>query len=214
MSARRCVVLGAGGHARVVLASLDRVAVDVVGALVAPGDATHDDIGVPVLGGDELLRQLRETGVTHFVIGIGGTRDNWPRAKAFEAGVAAGLSPLTVVHPTAVCLALEGLGGGVFLGPGAIVNIGSKVGDNVIVNSGAIVEHDCHLGAHVHVASGAVLGGGVRADSYAHIGAGAVVRQGLSIGSAAIVAAGAVVVEDVDPGVTVAGVPAKPLERS
>ena len=45
----------------------------------------------------------------------------------------------------------------------------------------------------------------------AYIGIGATVRQGIVIGPWATVGAGAVVVKDVPEGVTVAGVPARPL---
>ncbi len=44
------------------------------------------------------------------------------------------------------------------------------------------------------------------------LGGGAIVLGGVTIGDDAIVAAGAVVTEDVAPGSTVAGVPARPIE--
>lgn len=47
----------------------------------------------------------------------------------------------------------------------------------------------------------------------ASIGSGAVVLAGVRIGAEAVVGAGAVVSRDVDPGSTVAGVPARRLDR-
>jgi acetyltransferase-like isoleucine patch superfamily enzyme len=47
----------------------------------------------------------------------------------------------------------------------------------------------------------------------ASIGSGAVILGGVTIGERAVVGAGAVVTHDVPPDTTVAGLPARPLER-
>lgn len=212
----RCVIVGGGGHARVVLDSLQLSDAATAEAVVDADRARWggEVLGVPVVGGDDRLIELRRAGVTHFVVGVGGVGDNRPRRRLFELALAAGLLPLTVIHPSAICSRWAGVGPGTVLLPSAIVNAGARVGANVIVNSGAIVEHDCVIGDHVHIATGARLASTVRVGDGAHIGAGATVRQGMTIGAAAIVGAGAVVVRDVAPGATVAGVPARPLSNA
>lgn len=170
-------------------------------------------LGVPILGGDELLPKLVRQGATHFVVGVGGVGDNGPRRRLFELGLAHGLIPVTVCHPSAICSRWAKVREGSALFPGAIVNAGATVGANVIVNSGAIVEHDCVVGDHVHIATGARLCSTVRVGTGAHIGAGATVRQCLTIEEGAIVGAGAVVVKDVEPWTVVVGVPARVIER-
>ncbi len=210
-----CVVLGGGGHAYVVLDCL-------LGSDAATPFAVLDSnasfwgktvLGVPILGGDERLEQLKSQGVTHFVLGVGSVGDNRPRARLFEKAVGCGLAPLTVRHPSSICSTWASVGMGSILLPGTVVNAGASLGKNVIVNSGALVEHDCRVGDHVHVASGACLCGSVTVGDYAHIGAGATVRQCVAIGAGAIVAAGAVVIEEVPAWTVVAGVPAKFLKR-
>lgn len=209
----RAIGIGAGGHAKVLLEALQmRGDVDVVGLLDADRELHGTTVlGVKVLGGDELLDKLRREGVTHAFIGVGGTRDNTPRRRLYDIGRNAGLKFLDVIHPSAVVSPSATLGEGVAICPGAIVGAGARLGDDVIVNSGAIVEHDCLVANHSHIASGAVLAGGVVVGESAHVGAGASVRQGVRIGRAAIVAMGAAVITDVPDGVTVAGVPAKPI---
>jgi len=73
------------------------------------------------------------------------------------------------------------------------------------------VDHECEIGAFVHLAPGVALAGRVRVGEGAFLGIGARVIPGRGIGAWAVVGAGAVVLDDVPDGVTVAGVPARPL---
>lgn len=208
-----CVILGGGGHTRVLVDSLQLAdAVHVRGILDPNRDLWGTTcLGVPILGGDELLADLVSEGVSLFTVGVGGVGDNQPRQRLFELGVAHHLQPLTVIHPTATCSQWATIGQGSQLLPGCIVNAGAELGVNVIINSGAIVEHDCRLGHHVHVATGARLSGTVRVGDRAHVGAGAVIRQSITVAEDAVVGAGAVVVADVGPGQVVVGNPARVL---
>ena len=210
----RCVILGGGGHARVVVDAL-RASGAAAPEAVVDADRSlwgKDVLGVPILGGDERLPELVDRGVRAFVVGVGSVGDNGPRRALFTLALKHGLRPLTVQHPAAVCSAAARVGEGSVLFAGAIVNAGAVIGRNVIVNTGAIIEHDCVLGDHVHVATGARLASTVHVGEAAHIGAGATVRQCLRIGEGAVVGAGAVVVKDVEPWTIVIGVPARAMD--
>lgn len=210
--APRCLILGGGGHARVLIDGLLALGgVELVGVLDSSQSLEGGDVyGVPVLGGDDLLPRCAGKLADHFLVGLGGVRDNGPRRRLFESALSHGLKPLTFVHPMAYCSPRAILGAGSQLLPLCVVNAGASLGVNVIVNSGAVVEHDCRVGDHVHLATGARLCSTVEVGDQAHIGAGAVVRQLVAIGAGAVVAAGAVVVMDVAPGALVQGVPARP----
>ncbi|MBI3021809.1 MAG: UDP-N-acetylglucosamine 2-epimerase (hydrolyzing) [Candidatus Omnitrophica bacterium] len=211
----RCVILGGGGHARVVIDSLLASKLAVPYAVVDADRSLwgKELLGVPVVGDDERLRELRCEGVTRFIVGLGGVGDNGPRQQLFCLGMTSGLAPLTVCHPSAICSPSAVIGEGSFLAPATVVNSGAGLGVNVIVNTGAIVEHDCAIGDHVHLATGARLSGHVLVGAGAHIGAGATIRQRVTIGEGAIVGAGAVVVKSVEPWTVVVGVPARVLEQ-
>jgi len=211
-----CVIIGGGGHAKVLIESL-QAAQYAGGCVIIDKDKLlwgRQVLGVPVLGDDSLLPKLLKQGARFFVVGVGGTGDNEPRRRLFDSAVACGLEPVTIIHPSSIHSPWAKVGMGCQLLPGSIVNAGADVGTNVIINSGSIIEHDCLIADHVHVASGAVLASTVRVGAGAHIGCGAAVRQGISIGEGCIVGAGAVVVKDVPSGSMVIGVPAKQVKHN
>ena len=218
MSARsvepaRCVVLGAGGHGRMVLACLRAAGVVRVVGFTDPDEAlwSKEVGGVPVFGGDDRLPKLAGQGVDAFAVGLGEGPNT--RRRLFDVARGVGLAPLRVIHPTALVDETVRLGEGCQVMPRAVINPGATVGTQVLVNTAAVLEHDCVVGDHAHVASGAVLSGGVVVDDGALVGTGATVLAGVRIGAGALVGAGAVVIRDVAPDETVVGVPARPIER-
>jgi UDP-perosamine 4-acetyltransferase len=207
--------LGAGGHAKVVIEILRAAGgFDVVGLLDPREDLWGKKVlGVPVLGGDDLLERQYDEGVRSVFIGLGGSSDTRPRRRLYDLARARGFDVVSAVHPAAHVAPTAALGAAATVAAAAVVGVDVETGENVVVNTGAVVEHDCSLGSHVHVASGARLGGGVFVGDGGHIGLGASVNPGLRVGEGAVVGAGAVVVEDVEPDTVVIGVPARPLRK-
>ena len=202
------VVLGAGGHARVILDAFPNVELLKVVLLDDdPKKIFTSVMGARVLGSMDLLEHLVEAG---FIVGVGSVGPTNIRRELWYRALRAGLSPMGWIRATgALVSASASIGDGTFIGPGAVVGAGSEVQENVIINTQAVVEHNCFVGAHSHLASGAILCGGVHVDQGVHVGAGAVVLQGLIIGEGAVVGAGAVVLDSVPEGATVVGNPAK-----
>ena len=201
------LVVGAGGHARVVVDIAEKQGRFRVVGLVdeRPELAGSALLGYPVLGGREVLE--RGDLPSHAVVAIGS-----PAARAAWQALLEerGFQLAVLVHPSAQVGRETVIGGGSVLMAGAIVNSGSRLGRGVIVNTAASVDHDCEVGDFVHVAPGARLAGGVRVGARAHIGIGACVLQNLQIGADAIVGGGAAVIRPVAAGTTVVGVPAEP----
>lgn len=208
------VILGAGGHAAVLIDCLGPPE-DVAIAILEREPQRWGEmvLGVPIVGGDETIGELVERGATHFLVGVGSVGSTALKRRLWALGIKAGLEPLEVRHPSAIISPRASLGPGCQLLAGCVVGTSARLGADVLVNSGAMVEHDCQIGDHVHLATGARVTSTVRIGEGAHIGAGATVRQCLSIGAEAVVGAGAVVVDDVAEGAVVAGVPARPLRR-
>ena len=205
------IVLGAGGHAKVVIDALQAAGADILGA-VDPDGATHgtDILGVSVLGGDGVV-QDHAPGAVALINGVGSTKPSSRRKDLYRRFKDAGYAFSSVVHPSAIIGANVEMADGVQVMAGAVVQPGCRIGSNAILNTHASVDHDCAIEAHVHIAPGAVLGGGISIGEGSHIGVGASIIQNIRIGAGVMVAAGAVVVTDFPDGVRIAGVPARTI---
>jgi UDP-perosamine 4-acetyltransferase len=212
-SSRSVIVIGAGGHARVVADAMLCAGVNVLGFTDA--DAAlwgRTLLGLPVLGGDEVLDHHSPRDVL-LANGVGSIDNRAPslRQRIQERLRAAGWRFASVVHPKAILSPRAVLGEGVQLLAGSIVQCGAELGEGVIVNTGSIVEHDVRIGGWSHLAPGAILCGDVRLGRSCHVGAGATVRQGLTIGDGCLIGIGAAAVKDAPPAAVLIGVPARPI---
>ncbi len=208
MKEKPVILLGAGGHAKVLLDILLEQNIEVLGITEKDGaDLSSDVYGVPVIGNDSDVQQYPPDKV-ELINGIGSIGSTALRLKVYEKFKRQGYRFPQVIHPGAVVSRRVELGEGVQIMAGAVVNIGTRIRENSIINTNAAVDHDCDIGAHVHIAPGATLSGGVTVGDGSHIGTGASVVQGIEIGANVIVGAGAVVVNNIVAGKTVCGIPA------
>lgn len=212
-AAHNVMLIGAGGHGRVVLDIVRQAGVHrPVGFIDAdPAKAGTQILGMPVLGPVNLMTRLRKLhNVTAAIVAIG---DNRTRMRYAQLVLEEGLELVSAIHPSAIVSPTASIGRNVVVGPGAVINTEARIGDSVIVNSSAVVEHECRIEAGVHLCPGSLLAGRVHLESGAFVGMGAKVLPCLRIGAFATVGAGAVVREDVPEGTTAVGVPARLLRR-
>jgi UDP-perosamine 4-acetyltransferase len=205
-SLRPLVLLGAGGHARVLLALARAVGHTLLG-VCDPGltaDGCKHWEGLVVLGDDDALDQYGPDEVD-LLLGIGQVARSSARSQIYSVWSKRGYTFSPLVHPAAWIAPDVVLPDGVQIMAGAVVQPGCVLGRNIIINTRASVDHDCHIGADVHIAPGAVLCGGVEIGVGAFIGAGAVLIQGLNVGPGAIVGAGVTLVRDLPPSAIVVG---------
>jgi len=201
----RLLVIGAGGHAKVVVDAARCAGYDVVGIV---GDRT----GRTELLGIEVSHDWGpRDGADGFIVGIG---DNAARAERFAHFLEAGLTPVSVVHPSAVIADQVELGAGTFVAAGAIVNIDASIGANAIINTGCTIDHDCVIGDHALIGPNASLCGAIVVGSGALVGAGATLAPGANVGDWATVGAGAVVVGAVPARSVSVGVPARTVRTT
>lgn len=197
-------ILGAGGHAKVVLATLQAAGLNPRGFFDdKPGLAGTTLQGLPVLGPFDLLDYKIPGLLAH---GIG---HNAVRARLVErfssAEWATAVHPWSSVHPSV------SLGVGTILFAGTVVQPDTKIGPHCILNTSCSVDHDSLVDAFSHLAPGTRLAGGVRVSEGVFLGIGACVVPGIAIGAWSTIGAGAVVVADIPAHVTAVGVPARPI---
>lgn len=207
----RLLILGAGGHAKVVAETAITVGRwDRIAFLDDRHPALSELLNLPVVGRFSDALAFRES-YSEAVVALGSNNSRIGWLRSLEAD---GYTLPTLVHSKAYVSSYAVLGVGTVVFAQAAVNADARLGRGVIINTGATVDHDCFIGDGVHVCPGAHLAGEVRVGAHACIGIGAVVKQQTVIGEGVTVGAGAVVVKSVPAGVIVAGVPAKIVKHA
>lgn len=212
-TAKEIIMLGAGGHARVLLAGLRSTGGKVKWCIAPEKPDRSWPKDVEWIGNDSRLAGL-DPDTYLLANGVGSINADGHRRALFDESRAKGFQFVQLRHPAAMIAATASVGEGSQIMAGAIIQDGVRIGDNVIVNTGAIVDHDCTISGHAHLAPGACLSGSVTVGTGAHVGTGATIIQDISIGEWATVGAGSVVLGDVDPYTTVVGNPARKIVRS
>lgn len=201
-------MLGAGGHASVLVEILNDHGLHVTGYVL--------DENFPIPANDERRLIHSESFLANFKPGsvelinaIGTVGSTSIKERVIEKYESKGyvfrqvISRYAKLSPSAV------LSRGVQVLDGAVVNANADIGAHVVVNTSAVIEHDTVIGDYVHVAPGAVICGNSIIGDRSHIGANATIIQGINVGSSSIVGAGAVVTVSFGEKQIARGVPAR-----
>jgi len=206
MTARKLLILGAGGHGRVVAdAAIDAGFEDV--AFLDDGPLERSPEGFRKVG------KLADVGslLDQWPSAISAVGNNGLRLELYRRLKDIGYTAPAIIHPRAFVSRNASIADGVFVAAGAVVNTGASIDVACIINTSASVDHDCRIGAGTHISPGAHLAGEVVVGSKTWIGIGSSVRNRVCIGDDVTVGAGAAVINDVPAGLTVVGAPARPL---
>lgn len=190
---RPVIILGGGGHARVLIDLLRLTGVPILGLIYPTESAMKLEVnGYRWLGDDEAVLQHSPSGV-ELVNGLGTIDVSPKRRQIFESFKHKGYVFMTLVHPSAVVAPDVSLSEGAQIMAGVVIQTGTVIGENTIINTRASVDHDCKIGSHVHIAPGVILSGGVHVGNGCHLGTGAVVIQGIRIKDTTFIKAGSLV---------------------
>lgn len=188
---KSCVVIGGGGHARVLMDALLLLGFEIQGFLdFVPKHISLHGEEITYLGTDEEYLEKSSQKDIQLVNGVGSVGNPETRREIFKRFKSAGYSFLSVIHPSSIVARDVSFGEGVQIMAGVVIQTGAILGNNVIINTRASVDHDCRIGDHVHIAPGVVLSGNVTVGESAHVGTGVSVVQGISIPAGTLVKAG------------------------
>jgi len=207
---QQVVVVGGGGHAKVIIELLEESGNFDIVACTASRSDTPAVLDVPIVGDDSQLPGMFAAGVRNAFVAIGNNR---LRRSLTHHVVSLGFNLINAVSRRAVISRRAEVGNGVAIMAGAVINSCTRIGTGGIVNTGATVDHDCNIGDWVHIAPGANLAGCVSIGEGAFLGIGSRIIPGISIGEWSTVGAGAVVIRSLPSAVTAVGVPARITTR-
>lgn len=205
---KNVIVIGAGGHARVIADIIKKSGDEIVGFLDDNADIQGKTIfdGKIVLGdtGEESVKKYSDF---YFIIGIGNNKvrkiisEKYPYLKWY-----------TAIHPNAIIGTDVFVGDGTVIMAGVVINTGTVVGRHCIVNTCSSLDHDNILEDYVHISPGSHLAGTVKINEGTWICAGVTVINNITIGKNNIIGAGATVIKSIEEdNLTYVGVPAKKL---
>lgn len=206
MKADALVILGSGGHAKVVIELVRAEGKYEIRGCTGPAGSGNVLDQVSILGTDDVLPELRAAGVEKAFVAIG---ENHLRLRLLARALEIGFELVNAVSPSAILSPSITLGTGTAIMAGAIINAAARIGDGVIINTNASVDHDCCIGHGAHIGPASALAGGVQVGEESSLGVGTCVIPGIRIGNRVTIGAGSVVIRDIPDDVTVVGVPAR-----
>lgn len=206
---KKVVIIGAGGHAKVIADIVQKSGDIVYGFLddnIEKGTIIANNENFKIIGDLNARFSLSENHLDlEFIIAIG---NNKRRKEVAEENID-NIKFYTAIHPSAnigIDVLIEE---GTVIMANACINASTKIGKHCIINTGAIIEHDNVMKDYVHISPSATICGTVTVGELTHIGASATVKNNIDITKNCIIGAGAVVVKNIEEEGTYIGVPAK-----
>jgi UDP-N-acetylbacillosamine N-acetyltransferase len=194
---RKAIVLGTGGHCRVVLAILRTQALHNEIGIVELGYPRPSEIimGHAVLYTPEYLSTLacRKDVDVFLAIGDNSIREQWwKRVKKLDLATPCLISQDALIDSSVLMGEANVICSRAFVGPMV------RIGNNNLINTGSVVEHEVIIGDSCHFAPSSTVAGRCRIGSYCFLGAGATIIDQIDIASKTTIGAGATVVKSIE----------------
>lgn len=192
--------MGSGGHAESLTDTLETEGSYNIKGYIVNDNINNNNLNYPVIGNDDSLKNLFESGIKNAAIGIGYLGKGKIREILYEKLKKIGYYLPIIKDPTSIISKRVKIEEGSFIGKGVIINTNSHIEKMCIINTGAIIEHDNKIGKFTHIAVGAVLCGNVAIGEGSFVGANSVVIQGIRIGKNCFIPAGSIVKKNMEDG--------------
>jgi sugar O-acyltransferase (sialic acid O-acetyltransferase NeuD family) len=203
------LVIGTGGHARFVLATLEKAQQPVKGLITLDDSYSSEELILSkrIIGTMGDLPSFFSKGDKSLLLAVG---DNEVRKEIYHVWAEFGFLFHTVVHPDAFVDPSVSVGAANIVGPKVVIGASVIIGENNIINSSCVVEHESVIGSHCHIAPGAVICGRVVLGDEVMVGASGTIIDYLTVANKTLLGAGATLIHSVSiEGQTLVGSPAR-----
>ena len=182
------LVVGTGGHARFVLATLNSAKQTIKGLITLDDSYNSDEriLDHHIIGMLGDLPRFFTEGYKSLVLAVG---DNKVRKEIYDEWVEFGFLFPTVIHPDTFVDLSSSIGNATIVGPKVVIGAGVTIGENNIINSACIVEHETVIGSHCHVAPGAVICGRTVLGDEIMVGANATIIDNRNVANKTLIGA-------------------------
>ena len=213
---KKIIIIGAGGHAKVVADIILTRKIDLNENLKIIGflddnfkNLKYDNIfNIPILGDLSNIEKFSNNKDYFFIIAIGSNKVREEISKKYPE-----LNYYIAIHPRSIISREVEIGAGTVVMANVVINPASTIGKHCILNTSSVIEHDNELGDYVHISPNTTLCGGVNIEDNSWIGAGSVIRQQIYIGKNVLVGANSVVIKNIEDNCIVVGNPAKKIKE-
>lgn len=206
----KLIILGSGGHSKVVIDIIKQNSEYEIEGLV-DNNVGDEILGISVIGSDDDLINIFERGIKNAFVAIG---SNNIRKKLLIKLRNLGFNLINVISKNSMISETVNLGSGILIMPGAIVNSSSQINDGCIINTNSSIDHDCFVGDYTHIAPGCTIAGSVRIGSKCFLGVGTKVIDGIEIQDETIIGAGSTIIKSMEGNSTIVGTPGKIIKRN
>jgi sugar O-acyltransferase (sialic acid O-acetyltransferase NeuD family) len=190
MKRSELIVIGAGGHSRSCIDTIEQEGKYKIGGLVGLSqEVGSSQFGYEVLATDSELAELAKQ-FEFALVALGQIDSPELRIRLYSQSIAAGFILPSIIAPSAYVSPHAIVGAGTIVMQGAILNAGVVVGNNCIINTRALLEHDSQVSDHCHISTGAILNGETSIGKGSFIGSGSVIKEGVSVGADSLVGMG------------------------
>jgi len=204
----KIIVIGGGGHAKVIISILKKQKkYEVVGYTDISDNGLI--LGIQFLGSDEKLHSLFDSGIQNAAIGLGQIKTALHRRKIVDVLKNIGFKIPAIISPKSIVNEDVNIGNGTVVMDGVVINSGTSIGEFSIINTNSSVDHDCKIGSFTHITPGVTLSGEVTIGDNVLIGTGASVIHQIKIPDNTIISSGSSVQMDIEKVGIYRGVPAE-----
>lgn len=207
------IIIGAGGHAGVIIDACERQGEFGIAGLIDDTKPVDSYVhGYRVIGGIKSLFDRTETyrNKHHFFIDIG---DNYKRLGIYNRLHELKLKYTNIIHPSSKIGRYVFMETGICIMAGAIVQPGCRIEKQVILNTNSSVDHDSLISEFASLAPSSATAGNVRIGERTAVCMGAMILNGVIVGNNTIIGSGSIVTTDQGDNIVAYGVPCKEVRK-